>query len=211
MPSGCINWTIQNILTWPHSVDFNKPTKNQVIHDTWHMYLVTLGHLSRDRARLTWQGNIVTLSRADLISDSGDPPVMSVRITTNCLIHIYWPRVRVLETERMSAEKTNLTGMEGGHPDTAPHTPRTLCVSACNIAAAEFLYQNNLKLALFKWCGLGGAAEIVSHLTSWLRDPLKICFVLSGILETVIWNQTKMFHISVLLLLHTSFSTSCVV
>ena len=124
---------------------------------------------------------------------------MSVRITTNCLIHIYWPRVRVLETERMSAEKTNLTGMEGGHPDTAPHTPRTLCVSACHIAAAEFLYQNNLKLALFKWCGLGVGGRDCEALDILTQRPIEdlLCLIRKTREESI-----KNVHISVLLLPH---------
>ena len=174
-------WTGQSKIFWPHSVDFNKPTKNQVIRDTWHMYLVTLGHLSRDRARLTWQGNIVTLSRADLISDSGDPdpPVMSVRITRNCLIHIYWPRVRVLETPRECQRRRQIWPGWKVDTRTPPRTHRG--VSVCLLATLprrNSFIRTISSWRFFKWCGLGGAAEIARRLTSWLRDPLKILLCL---------------------------------
>ena len=146
MPSGCINWTIQNILTWPHSVDFNKPTKNQVIRDTWHMYLVTLGHLSRDRARLTWQGNIVTLSRADLISDSGDPPVMSVRITTNYLIECLRPRECQRRRQIWPGWKVDTR--------TPPRTHRGL--SVCLLATLP--RRNSFIRTISSWRFLSGAA-----------------------------------------------------
>ena len=175
-------WTGQSKIFWPHSVDFNKPTKNQVIRDTWHMYLVTLGHLSRDRARLTWQGNIVTLSRADLISDSG------AVTQTHPLCRLESPETvwsifigRGSECSRPRECQRRRQIWPGWKVDTRtpPRTHRG--VSVCLLATLprrNSFIRTISSWRFFKWCGLGGAAEIARRLTSWLRDPLKILLCL---------------------------------